>query len=129
MVDVGYIFLCNKFKKHPKRISNAEVKALVKSWWVNASQGVQRMPWSDSGPNHLLTSSQWYSFFLDRCLSGYDYLTFLGWGDLNSFDFGHLDSDQVKAMAGEGVHVACLGLCIQALVVSAKLPGLFQDAR
>jgi hypothetical protein len=65
VLDVAWASRCKTSPAHSTKA------ALAENFWVDASQAVQRKPWS-VGMRCLTTSMLAYSFEKDVCLSGYD---------------------------------------------------------
>jgi hypothetical protein len=85
---------------------------LVKNLWANASQGVQRRPWSrDKGT--LTCGSLWYSFETDSTLDGTDFLRIHGHPALMST--GGITERDLKDLGGEGFSVPIVTLIASAV--------------
>ena len=69
----------------------------------------------------LTTSSQLYSFKLDRALVAYENLLLQGWPPSTQIP-ACMSEEDVRDLAGEGIALPCLGLVVSALLLSKSFP-------
>ncbi len=98
---------------------DATVASLVKDFWANPSQGVQRHPWTTGG-GVLTPRSIWYSFEKDSCLDAVDFLRLQGLP--TRVDTTTLSDSELRDLAGDGypcplIAMAFLALYYQPLAV------------
>lgn len=123
-VDVAYGYLCNQ-TIGPIPESESARKAAAKDFWVNPTQCVKRKPWTQKGPNSVLRDTKWYSFNLDRTLTGKDHLAMLGY-DTNTIELADLTDSDIRDLAGEGMDLACLSAVLFSILLGGSFPGLFE---
>lgn len=119
LIDLGFIDAC---KRSRTQIDATSAKAsgssgVLRDLVVDISQNPCRSPWSRPGGNAhtLCTSTQLYSYNLDRMLEADEYLLLQGYKE--SVNTDQLSSDAVRSMAGEGIALPCLAsvlYCIHA---------------
>ncbi len=77
-------------------------KEMMKGWWCNASQAVQREPWCEGG-GAVTTSSMWYSYERDCAFDALDGLRIHGMPSLLKLQ--GLSERELRDLAGEGFSV------------------------
>lgn len=89
---------------HPQKCDRSPTP----SWWVDASQGVQRAPWGEHLPC-INQDSLPFSFKLDRLLSSEDRFKVMGW-DTEAVRMTDLEEKKLCGLIGESLHLGCIGV-------------------
>ena len=99
-------------------MSSAELKALLKDTYVDVSQSHERNCYTnaDGITSCLTTSSDLYSFARDAAILPEEYLRLQGHTPFVSIP-SSMSKRDIKALAGEGIFLPCLGIIMRSLFV------------
>ena len=97
------------------------VETIIADLYVNVSQSISTKPWARQ-VGTLTTSSQWYHFGNDVCLSGMDHMVIQGWP--RRFLYG-TDQAHLHTLAGEATSMPVI--CMLELLMWANPWGSWHE--
>lgn len=100
--------------------SAAEVSADLSTVMVDVSQGLSRKAFSTGCHKCLTTSTCCYSYGAKRVVTPFESLLMQGYPKTLSVP-SHIRASELKTLAGEGMHLACVATALWALWVSVDL--------
>ena len=111
-------------KKKEARASMTSLPAVLKETLLDFSQNPCRRAFSGKNDTAhcLCTSSQVYSYHVDRCVFGVEYMRLQGWGF--EINIPPECESKLRELAGEGIALPCLGTIVWALYLVKGLPGV-----
>lgn len=127
LIDLTAVLACKQAKVSPQ--DPRQMKEALKHTLLDYSQSHSRMTFSNSDgvAKCLCTSSELYSYRLDRTLVPFEHLLLQGHHCRTSVpcQFG---ATNMRKMSGESIALPCLGTLIWALYVSVGFPAAEQQS-
>jgi hypothetical protein len=115
-----------RVRQPPEHVLNApqakRFDLLKENYYINCSQQNFRKAWGDL--NTICTSTELYSFELDRVILAEELFSLQGHGHPETRT---LSAAEARSVAGEGMLVPVLGAALYALMLEAPLPDLWEN--
>ena len=123
LLNIVYAEECKRSSMQINCVSKNQNSSVLETMLVDVSQSHQRITKSSVRGDCpcLTTSSELYSFKLDRVLLPQEHLYLQGWSRNVRLPRSFARED-VRRLAGEGIALPCLGLVVSALMISKGFP-------